>query len=59
MLTGTVLAVSTATTSPMTTSPFGYWLVVKDSGVSSFGDTTFYGSTGDKSLAQPIVGMGG
>ena len=28
-----------------------------DGGIFSFGDATFYGSTGDISLNQPIVGM--
>ena len=34
-----------------------YWLVAADGGVFSFGDATFYGSMGGKSLAQPIVGI--
>ena len=35
----------------------GYWLVGSDGGVFSFGDATFYGSTGSIHLNQPIVGM--
>ncbi len=35
----------------------GYWLVASDGGVFSFGDATFYGSTGAIHLNQPVVGM--
>jgi Calx-beta domain len=35
----------------------GYWLTAADGGVFSFGDARFFGSTGDLSLNQPIVGM--
>jgi hypothetical protein len=35
----------------------GYWLVASDGGVFSYGDATFYGSTGAIRLNQPIVGM--
>ena len=35
----------------------GYWLVAADGGVFSFGGAHFYGSTGNLTLAQPIVGM--
>jgi len=35
----------------------GYWLVASDGGVFSFGDATFYGSTGSIHLNQSIVGM--
>jgi hypothetical protein len=35
----------------------GYWLVASDGGVFSFGDATFYGSTGSFHLNQPIVGI--
>ena len=35
----------------------GYWLVASDGGIFSFGDATFYGSTGALSLNKPIVGM--
>ncbi|MGH9073665.1 MAG: hypothetical protein ACRDZQ_06050, partial [Acidimicrobiales bacterium] len=35
----------------------GYWLVARDGGIFSFGDASFYGSTGAIHLAQPIVGM--
>jgi hypothetical protein len=35
----------------------GYWMVASDGGIFSFGDATFYGSTGGKPLNQPIVGL--
>ncbi len=35
----------------------GYWLVASDGGIFSFGDATFYGSTGSMVLNQPVVGM--
>ena len=35
----------------------GYWLVASDGGIFAFGDATFHGSTGDITLAKPIVGM--
>jgi hypothetical protein len=35
----------------------GYWLVASDGGIFSFGDATFFGSTGAIHLNQPIVGM--
>jgi len=35
----------------------GYWLVASDGGVFAFGDTHFFGSTGNITLNQPIVGM--
>ena len=35
----------------------GYWLVASDGGIFTFGDATFYGSTGNIKLNQPIVGM--
>jgi hypothetical protein len=34
-----------------------YWLVASDGGIFSFGDATFYGSTGNLHLNKPIVGM--
>ena len=37
----------------------GYWLVASDGGVFSFGAAGFHGSTGDKKLNSPIVGMAG
>jgi hypothetical protein len=33
----------------------GYWMVASDGGVFSFGDATFYGSTGGIVLNKPIV----
>ena len=35
----------------------GYWLVASDGGIFSFGDATYYGSTGSMHLSRPIVGM--
>ena len=35
----------------------GYWLVASDGGIFSFGDATFFGSTGSIRLNKPIVGM--
>jgi N-acetylmuramoyl-L-alanine amidase len=35
----------------------GYWLVAADGGIFTFGDATFYGSTGAIHLNEPIVGM--
>ena len=40
-----------------TPSGSGYWLVASDGGIFSYGDATFYGSTGGIHLNQPIVGM--
>ena len=35
----------------------GYWLVGSDGGIFSFGDATFYGSTGGLNLNAAVVGM--
>jgi SpoIID/LytB domain protein len=35
----------------------GYWLVASDGGIFSYGDASFFGSTGAIALNQPIVGM--
>ena len=35
----------------------GYWLVAADGGIFSYGDATFYGSTGSMVLNKPIIGM--
>ncbi len=35
----------------------GYWLVASDGGIFSYGDATFYGSTGALVLNKPVVGM--
>jgi hypothetical protein len=35
----------------------GYWFVAADGGIFSYGDSSFYGSTGNLKLNQPIVGM--
>jgi hypothetical protein len=35
----------------------GYWLVASDGGVFSFGDASYFGSTGGLTLNRPIVGM--
>ncbi len=43
----------------MTATPDGngYWLVASDGGIFSYGDATFYGSSGAIHLNRPIVGM--
>jgi hypothetical protein len=43
----------------MATTPTGrgYWLVASDGGIFTFGDATFYGSTGSMRLNKPVVGM--
>jgi hypothetical protein len=40
-----------------TPSDAGYWMVATDGGIFSFGDASFYGSTGNIRLNKPIVGM--
>src|SRR5580658_4122586 len=40
-----------------TTDGNGYWLVASDGGIFSYGDATFYGSTGSIALNRPVVGM--
>ncbi len=35
----------------------GFWLVASDGGIFSFGDSHFFGSTGNLRLNKPIVGM--
>jgi hypothetical protein len=35
----------------------GYWLLASDGGLFSFGKTTFFGSTGGRSIPSPIVAM--
>ena len=37
----------------------GYWLVASDGGVFTFGDASFYGSTGGTTLNKPIIGFAG
>jgi hypothetical protein len=43
----------------MITTPFvkGYWLVASDGGIFNFGDARFLGSTADRHLNRPIVGI--
>jgi len=41
----------------VTPSGGGYNLVASDGGVFSFGDATFFGSTGGIPLFRPIVGL--
>ena len=57
-LTGTVFAVASKTAPLPGQTGHGYWLVASDGGVFSFGDASFYGSTGNIQLNKPIVGMG-
>ncbi len=42
---------------PPTSQPAGYWLVASDGGIFSFGNRSFFGSTGAMALNKPIVGM--
>ena len=35
----------------------GYWEVASGGGVFTFGDATFFGSTGSARLTQPVVGI--
>jgi hypothetical protein len=35
----------------------GYWLVASDGGIFAYGDSHFYGSTGNIALNKPVVGM--
>ena len=37
----------------------GYWLVAADGGVFAYGDAAYLGSTGNLTLASPVVGMAG
>ena len=40
-----------------TPSGHGYWVAAADGGVFSFGDATFHGSMGGRTLNSPIVGI--
>ena len=40
-----------------TASGGGYWLLGRDGGIFSFGDASFFGSTGGMTLNQPVVDM--
>ncbi len=42
---------------PASPAGLGYWLVASDGGIFSYGDATFFGSTGGMTLNKPIVGM--
>ena len=35
----------------------GYWMVASDGGIFTFGDATFHGSLGGRTLSAPIAGM--
>ena len=35
----------------------GYWLAASDGGVFSFGEASFFGSTGGTALDRPVVAM--
>ena len=57
-----IAAPSSSTVTPTTNSGTlgkGYWLVAADGGVFSFGDASYYGSTGAMTLNRPIVGIVG
>ena len=40
-----------------TPSGDGYWLVAGDGGIFTFGHARFFGSTGNKRLNAPVIGM--
>jgi hypothetical protein len=42
-----------------TPSHRGYWVAARDGGVFTFGDASYFGSTGAIRLARPIVGIAG
>jgi hypothetical protein len=44
-------------TFPIRPVPHGYWLVGSDGGVFTFGDSQFWGSTGNLRLQRPVVGI--
>ncbi len=44
-------------TTAITAPAKGYWMVASDGGTFSYGDASFYGSTGSMHLNKPIVGM--
>jgi hypothetical protein len=50
-----------ATGSPQTFTilpvPHGYWLVGSDGGIFTFGNSQFWGSTGNITLQRPVVGI--
>jgi hypothetical protein len=46
-----------ATSAPYTIRDEGYWLVGSDGGIFTFGNATFYGSTGNLHLNRPVVGI--
>jgi hypothetical protein len=54
--TSTASASSPTCSVPPTPKP-GYWQVASDGGVFSYGSASFYGSTGNMRLNQPVVGM--
>ena len=37
----------------------GYWLVASDGGIFTYGDASFFGSTGSIVLNRPVVGLSG
>src|SRR6201999_842176 len=46
-----------ATGAPASPAGLGCWLVASDGGVFTYGDASFYGSTGGTRLNAPIVGL--
>ena len=46
-----------ATSAPYRIAPEGYWLVGSDGGIFTFGNASFYGSTGNLHLNRPVVGI--
>jgi hypothetical protein len=56
-LAATTSGLATAVSTGFTVGPAGYWLDASDGGIFTFGHLSFYGSTGNLRLNQPMVGM--
>ncbi len=50
-------APSGAAQTGVSSSDSGYWLAAADGGVLAYGNATFHGSTGGRTLNEPVVGM--
>ena len=55
--TTTTITTPPPTPQPPSSPPNGYWLVGTDGGIFSFGDSLFYGSTGNLRIVRPVVGI--
>ena len=54
---GTPLIPPGGGTTPPAGTDAGYWLAASDGGIFAYGKAAFHGSTGNITLAKPIVGM--